>query len=229
MSVEFTADDIILPSRELTEVARAVFLDGVQVMEVNHGPDSPDPKKYHTARHVGRVVGNAYLIGNAVGFSEGHLVTLIAAASYHDAIFVLGQKGENERKSGEFAVERMHSIGNIFQGRDFERVVRMINATVTDKTADNLVQHPLTWLDMALCDADLGDLSAETPIFWESASLESQERDGTPYADPSYRHMLEFQAALLANNRPYLRQTSDVLPFRAQNLEYIKDQQRQAA
>lgn len=228
MSKLFEADDITLPSAELTAVTRTMYAQALAEMDERHGPDGPSPKRYHTARHIQRVVGNAFRISNEIAFSERQTACLLVAASWHDIIFEIGNKGKNERQSAEYATERMRQTG-IFGGREYDRVTGLIMATVTDVGEFSLTQHPRTWLEKALCDADLADLGSETDVYWESAQLEYEERLGTQFADKSRAHMLARQAGILRSYQPHLPASEVLFPHRQENIAFIDQQQRDAA
>jgi hypothetical protein len=212
MVAEFVVEEISLTSLELTSVCRQQATKALVEMEQRHGD-----KSYHNPRHIGRTILSSLAIAQDMGAPERHQACLVFAAAYHDIELAKSSKGENERLSGEIAVENARQVG-IFHGRDFTRIANLVQATETYLIDGRLVQEPKTWLQRALCDGDLIDLRSENQEFISSAQGIYEELCNRFSSWQEDKDFVAIEAEILEKTQPHWHGTAALFPHQASNL-----------
>ncbi|WHT16996.1 hypothetical protein N8J89_28195 [Crossiella sp. CA-258035] len=116
---------------------------GVELIERYREPH----RRYHDLAHVEAVLRDSAWLGAELGLSEVDIAVLALAAAAHDVVYD-GVPGQDERRSAEWARERLGAAGVAQEHRS--AVARLVLATI-----DHLGEDPLT---LALLDADLAVL-----------------------------------------------------------------------
>jgi len=111
----------------------------------------PDWARFHTAEHAKAVVQACREIGTACDLSAEDLEVVTLAAWFHDAGYVEGIQGHEER-SADMAANFLHEHG--YPDEKIARVAGCIRAT-------RMPQNPGNLLEEILCDADIAHLASK--------------------------------------------------------------------
>ena len=120
---------------------------------------------YHNEVHTSYVVSAANEIGLSMNLSQEELETLLLAAWFHDAGYIEGAEGHEERST--VIADKFLTKTNFSKER-IEKVNGLIRAT-------KMPQAPANKLEKIICDADLAHMGR--PGFMEESKLLRLERE----------------------------------------------------
>ena len=126
---------------------------------------------YHAITHTEEVISEVTAFAQADHLSERSIHLLQVAAAFHDAGFVEGRAGHEERGAAR-AGEAMRRDGG-YSLDEVAVVERLIRDTKLVFSGGTLQQIPSSPLSGYLLDADLGNLGR--PDFFDKVELERQE------------------------------------------------------
>jgi len=140
----------------------------------------PEWVTYHNFEHAKAVVGASKTIGTACRLSPEALEGVLLAAWFHDAGYVEGIEG-HEEKSVAIATTFLRENG--YPQKKIDRVAGCIRAT-------QMPQDPKTLMEKVLCDADISHLARKDfPEVSERIRLEIEHRMGRKLAEAEWLTM----------------------------------------
>lgn len=175
----------------------------------------PKNLTYHAVAHTEEVLADVITLGTHDNLSQRELHLLQVAAAFHDAGFLWGRAGHEER-GALYATEEMRSDGS-YAEEEIDQVAQLIRDTKLVQQSGELRQIPTSTLAGYLLDADLGNLGRSD--FFDKLELERQE---VPVASEE-----EFQRRVLniLSSKQWYTAAGRMLrePIWRQNLEIVRN------
>jgi predicted metal-dependent HD superfamily phosphohydrolase len=137
----------------------------------------PRHYSFHNPQHTIDVVAQARIMGLESNMSQTDMETLLIAAWFHDAGYTEMYEGHEEVS---ISLAKAYLRTQNFPEDRIQAVCDCINATT-------MPQHPQTFVEQILCDADIANIGSDT-FFEMSARLRSEHEivKGKTYTDAEW-------------------------------------------